>query len=253
MTNDSPSIAWPTALVNALPALACSALFVARLSGAPGLDGRAFALVGLGVVGLCLAATALAGALGRSGQLACLAAAGALGLTTPALALHVGLAERALRDPVMVVVMPALISLGLLAACAIIAWALPVSRRPAPVQLGPCLLPTGLLLLWTPALASRADEPLVWAAVALSFALSAAAWFAATLLRGWAVITPCIAAVGLVALAALALSPPVQPAGDAAPLVAAQVALALLGGLLPLAAPAAIGGWERWRATRRAE
>ena len=228
----------------------CSALFTARLVGGPGLDGRAFSLAGLVVVGLCLAAAMLAGAVGLPGQRACLAAAGALGLTAPALALHLSLAERAYHDPVMIVIMPALISLGLLAGCAVIAWAAPLSCRPSPAELGPCLLPTGLLLLWTPALAPRAAEPLVWAAIALSFALSAAAWFAATLLRGPTAIAPGIVAVGLVVLAMLGLPPAPPVAGEAETLAAAELALALVGGLLPLIGPVAAVGWQRWRATR---
>jgi hypothetical protein len=248
MADDSP--AWSTALANMLPHLMCSALFAVRLAGVPVLDGRAFSLAGLAVVGLCLTAALLTGAVGLPGQRACLAAAGALGLTTPALALHLSLAERAYHDPVMIVIMPALISLGLLAGCAVVAWAAPLSRRPAPAELGPCLLPTGLLLLWTPTLAPRAAEPLVWAAVALSFALSAAACFAATLLRDWAALAPCLVAVGLVVVAALTLPPAPPAAGEAETLAAAERALALVGGLLPLVAPAAMIAWRRWRASR---
>jgi hypothetical protein len=253
MTDDVLALeAWPTALATALPALACSALFAARLAGAPWLDGRAFSLAGLIVVGLCLAAAMLAGAVGLPAQRACLAAAGGLGLTTPALALHLSLAQRAYHDPVMIAIMPALLSLGLLAGCAVIAWALPMSRRPPPAELGPCLLPTGLLLLWTPALAPHAEEPLVWAAIALSFALSAAAWFAAPLLRGWAAIAPCIVAVGLVVLATLGLPAAPPATGDAETLAAAELALAFVGGLLPLVVPAATVAWRRWRAPRGA-
>jgi hypothetical protein len=240
---------WRAAALAAAPSLLASLLFTARLAGLPGLDEARFAGAGLALSGGCLGAAALAR--GRPGGLACLATAGALGLTAPALALHLLLAERALRDPVMIVVTPAAVSLGLLAGGSLLSLALPLIGRPAPAQIGPCLLTTGLLLIWLPALAGRAEAPLVWGALALSFALGALAWFGATLLRGWPAALPCLAALLPAWLAALSVpGAAIDRDGAAAWLPPAHLALALAGSLLPLLLPAAAGWQRRWAAGR---
>jgi hypothetical protein len=244
---------WRAAALTAAPSLLASLLFAARLAGLPGLDEARFAGAGLALSGGCLGAAALARARGRPGGPACLATAGALGLTAPALALHLLLAERALRDPVMIVVTPATVSLGLLAGGSLLSLALPLIGRPAPAQIGPCLLTTGLLLIWLPALAGRAEAPLVWGALALSFALGALAWFGATLLRGWLAALPCLAALLPAWLAALSVpGAAIDRDGAAAWLLPAHLALALAGSLLPLLLPAAVAGWQRRRAAGRA-
>lgn len=244
---------WRGAALTAAPSLLVSLLFAARAAGLPSLDEPRFAIAGLVLGGAVLMAAALGQWCGWPGRSAWLATAGALGLTAPALALHLLLAERALHDPVMSVLTPAAVSLGLLAGCSLLSLALPLAGRPAPAQLGPSLLATGLLLIWLPALATRAEAPLVGAALALSFALSALAWFGAMLLRGWLAALPCLAAVVVAWLAALSVpSPMLSRAGAAAWLPFAHLALALAGSLLPLLLPAAIAGWQRWRAVHHA-
>jgi hypothetical protein len=242
---------WQSAAGLALPPLLASLLFAVRLAGLPGLDEPRFGVIGLALIAGCLVAAEVGRARGWASAAGWLATAGALGLTAPALALHLALAERALHDPAPIVVAPALVSAWLLAGAAGLGALPALLRRPPLGLIGPCLLPVGLLLVWPVALAGRADEPLIWGAVALSFALAALGLFGAGLLRGWPSLLPCAIALGLAWLAAFVVpsdAPAARGAADWLP--PAHLALAVVGSLAPLLVPMVVAGWQVWRPGR---
>jgi hypothetical protein len=243
--------AWPAALLAALPALLASLLFASRLAGVVHLDGPTFGLVGLAFIAGCLLAASVARRLGWPGHLAWATTATALGLVVPILVIHLTLAERAFRDPTPIVLAPAVITLALLLVALAITVVLALLRRASQSLLSPALLPAPIWLL---PLAGRPAEPLVWAALALTFAVVAAAWFATWLLRGWRFPLPSLLAVAAIWAAALSLEPVALPSTPATSLLAAtHVAIAVVACLLPLLLPAALDWWwGRQLARRRA-
>lgn len=241
--------AWREALLASLPPLLASLLFGLRLTGRAVIDGASLALVGLLIAAGCLAAALLTSASRGFARLTAGATAGSLGLVVPTFAILLPLAQRALLDPAAIVLAPAGIALLLFAAGLLGATAAVLSRRPAAPYIPVALLPTTMLTIWAVPLLQRAEEGLIGGAVAFTFALTAVAWFAAGIMRGWMAAAPATLALVITWAAALAVPREAGPvAGPAGLLPAGLAALALAASILPLVIPAAL---ERRRGAPR--
>lgn len=233
--------AWREALLASLPPLLASLLFGLRLTGRAAIDGAGLALVGLLIVAGCLAVALLTRARRGFSRLTAAATAGSLGLVVPTFAILLPLAHRALLDPAAIVLAPAGIALLLFVAGLLGATAAVLSLHPAAPYVPIALLPTAALTIWAVPLLWRPEEGLVSGAVAFTFALTAVAWFAAGIMRGWVAAAPAMLALVITWVAALAVSRQAVPvAGPAGMLPAMQVALALAASILPLVIPAAL-------------
>jgi hypothetical protein len=225
----------------ALPPLLGSLLCAGRAANSPPLDGPTFAALGLAVLagGGLLAGLALR--LGWPGGRAAANTVATLGLLAPALALALLLNARALRDPRSSVLMPAALGLILFALALLLCFGLALALRPAPARLGPALLPGAAAAVWLSPLAAGGEERSLWAALALTLALTATAWFATGLLTGWPAHAPASLALAWVWAAALSL--PRHPDGGL--LAAVHLALAAAATGVALLLPPALRWWRR--------
>lgn len=168
-----------------------------------------------------------------------------LGLVAPAYVIYLPLAQRALADPVPIVLTPAAVALAMLIVSIGTVVVTTLLQQPPAARGAAAMLPALIMPLWLNALVVQPDEILVTAALAVIFGLAALVWLATRLLLGWWALAPTLLAIVVCLVMVIdRLGPPPGITGNASYLTLTHLFLAIIGPGLLVGLPA-IGLWRR--------